>query len=445
MLLFWRTLLSGLILLPFALAFGPKMQASAVLYQMGFGVMAVFLYLGGFSVAIEQRVPTGLVALIADLLPLAIAVLSQPMLGERLSSRQWLGTGIAIAGVLLVTMDSLSIGNAPLWAYALTVGSMLIFALASVLHRGQKRHVMPVYQSLCIHSLTGAVLFGICSWGLGDGLMPPLTRGFAIGMVWLILLGTFVSYFVYYIALRLYPAAKVSAAIYLAPPVTMIWAWVLFDDPLTPIMFVGLAITLVGVFLTTTNAKPREEIAANGKFVTANPSVDLLALSTVAKTGFGQEDADVAIRWGPGGFSDGFEERLFGEKHILVASAQTAKMLGEITDLNSLADRPFLHDTNYSEWRRVIEINGADPAAFEHGIYFGDSSATVNAILHSQGIGVVRDVIARHLLDAGALVQLPFEPVDGPFSYYFICPERRVDQPRVQAFLNWLRGEAQNP
>lgn len=181
------------------------------------------------------------------------------------------------------------------------------------------------------------------------------------------------------------------------------------------------------------------------RFVAANPSVDLLTLSTVAKTGFGQEDADVAIRWGPGGYTDGYEERLFGERHILVASAQTAEELGDTPDIAALEDRPFLHDTNYSEWRAVIEVNGGDPTAFEHGAYFGDSSATVNAILYSQGIGVVRDVIARHLLASGALVQLPFKPVEGPFSYHFICPERRVEQPRVQAFLTWLRQEAQSP
>lgn len=181
------------------------------------------------------------------------------------------------------------------------------------------------------------------------------------------------------------------------------------------------------------------------RFVTANPTVDLITLSTVAKTGFGQEDADVAIRWGPGGYEDGYEERLFGEKHILVASEQTAETLRDMSDINALADRPFLHDTNYSEWRAVIEKNGGDPAAFERGAFFGDSSATVNAILYSQGIGVVRDVIARHLLVSGALVQLPFEPVKGPYSYHFICPERRVEQPRVQAFLTWLRKEAQSP
>lgn len=248
--LFWRTLLSGLILLPFALTIGPRMQWKAIVGQMWFGVMSVFLYLGGFALAIEQRVPTGLVALISDLLPLAIATLSQPVLGERLSGRQWLGTAIAVAGVLIVSIDSLSFGSAPLWAYGLTVGSMLVFALASVLHKRRRVGHMPVHQSLCIHTLTGSVLFGICALMQGD-IAPPMTQNFAIGMVWLVLIATFAAYSVYYTSLRLFPVAKVSAAIYLSPPVTVLWAWMLFSEPLTVTMFAGLAVTLVGVWMTS--------------------------------------------------------------------------------------------------------------------------------------------------------------------------------------------------
>lgn len=248
--LFWRCLLSGVILLPFAVALGPRITRRGLIDQALFGVMSVFLYLGGFALAIEQRVPTGLVALISDLLPLAIAVLSQPILGERLSVRQWLGTIIAVAGVLIVSFDSLSFGIAPVWAYALTVASMLVFALASVLHkRGSAEHI-PVHQSLCIHTLTGAVLFGICAYVQGD-VTPPLTRDFAIGMVWLVFIATFATYSVYYTSLRLFPVAKVSAAIYLSPPVTMLWAWGLFSEPLSPVIFIGLGVTLVGVWLTS--------------------------------------------------------------------------------------------------------------------------------------------------------------------------------------------------
>lgn len=142
------------------------------------------------------------------------------------------------------------IGTAPLWAYALTIGSILVFAVASVLRRGKESLNIPVHQTLCIHSLTGAVLFGIC--GLFQGsLEPPLTREFAIGMVWLVLVGTFLAYVVYYTMLRLYPVAQVSTAIYLSPPATMLWAWMLFSEPLTSAMFIGLAVTLVGVWQTS--------------------------------------------------------------------------------------------------------------------------------------------------------------------------------------------------
>ena len=251
--LFWRTLLSGLILLPFALAIGPRLRLRGVVEQMLFGVMSVFLYLGGFALAIEQRVPTGLVALISDLLPLAIAVLSQPVLGERVSARQWRGTAIAVAGVVIVSLDSLSLGTAPLWAYGLTVGSMLVFAFASVLHKLRPALRMPVHQSLCIHTLTGALLFGICAAFQGN-LAPPLTVDFTIGMVWLILIATFAAYGIYYTSLRLFPVAQVSAAIYLSPPVTMLWAWMLFAEPLTPAMFIGLAVTLLGVWMTSRSA-----------------------------------------------------------------------------------------------------------------------------------------------------------------------------------------------
>ncbi|MCE6949714.1 DMT family transporter [Cereibacter sphaeroides] len=255
LLLFWRTLLSGVILLPFALAIGPRLNLRAAAFQMAFGVMSVFLYLGGFSLAIGQRVPTGLVALISDLLPLAIAALSQPVLGERLTRRQWLGTAIAVTGVVIVSFDSLTIGTAPLWAYGLTVGSMLVFALASVLHKGRKALHLPVHQALCIQTLTGAALFGSCALLTGDSLSPPLTQDFAIGMAWLVLIATFATYSVYYTSLRLFPVAKVSAAIYLSPPVTMIWAWALFGEALTAMMFAGLSVTLLGVWMTSRDGR----------------------------------------------------------------------------------------------------------------------------------------------------------------------------------------------
>ena len=86
--LLWRSLVSGLFLLPFALALGPRLQRNDVLSQMAYGALAMSGYLGCFAFSIAQGVPTGLVALITDMLPLVVAILSWPVLGQALSGRQ---------------------------------------------------------------------------------------------------------------------------------------------------------------------------------------------------------------------------------------------------------------------------------------------------------------------------------------------------------------------
>ncbi len=245
--LFWRSLASGLILLPFALR-GPRPSRAAVLQQGLFAFLGMFLYLGGFSWAIALRVPTGLVALMADLVPLAIAGLSWPMLGQRMSPRQLLGTAIGIGGVILTSVDAVSLGTAPLFAYALPILGMVTFGLSTVL---QKRATgASILQRLCLQCLWAAAFFAPFA-ALGGGLLPPLTWVSLGGIAWLVFVATLLSWGIYYFCLRLYPPNRVAAVIYLSPPLTMIWAHFVFAEPLTLAMGAGLVITLGGVALVS--------------------------------------------------------------------------------------------------------------------------------------------------------------------------------------------------
>jgi len=254
--LFGRSAISGLLLLPVALLIGPRITGSAVLEQGVYAFLGMFCYLGGFAVAIGQGVPTGLVALMADLVPLGIAVLSAPILSQPLSPRQWLGTAVALAGVLLVSADALALGEAPAMAYALPILGMLAFALSTVV---QERHaVLPlsIPQRLCLQCLWAAVMFAPFAVASG-GLVPEITVDYALGMAWLVVLATYGGWLIYYLFLRLYPPAMVSATVYLSPPVTLLWAWALFAEPLTWVMGAGLAITLAGVALVATGRARR--------------------------------------------------------------------------------------------------------------------------------------------------------------------------------------------
>jgi drug/metabolite transporter (DMT)-like permease len=255
LILLWRSLISGLVLLPFALLMGPKIRGADVAFQMLLGALAMAGYLSGFALAISFGVPTGLVALITDMLPLAVAFLSWPILGQALTARQWIGSFIGLAGVLIASGWTVQIGDVPLWAYGLPVLGTLALALATLLQKRSRVNAMPVYQSLCIQCLSAAAIFSVLAWHEGT-VLPVLDAGFIGGILWLVFVATFAAWSLYYLALRKSSPARVTAILYLSPPVTMIWAWLMFGEPLSWAMAVGLVVSLLGILIVAKAQAP---------------------------------------------------------------------------------------------------------------------------------------------------------------------------------------------
>lgn len=256
LILLWRSLVSGLVLLPFALLMGPKLRGKDIAFQMLLGALAMAGYLSGFALAISLGVPTGLVALITDMLPLAVAFLSWPMLGQSLTGRQWIGSLIGLAGVLIASGWSLGLGNVAWWAYGLPVLGTLSLALATLLQKRSPVNAMPVYQSLCIQCLSAAAIFAVPAWREG-GVLPVMNASFIGGILWLAFIATFAAWGLYYLALRKSSPARVTAILYLSPPVTMIWAFLMFGEPLSWAMAAGLLVSLVGIVIVA-RARPAD-------------------------------------------------------------------------------------------------------------------------------------------------------------------------------------------
>ncbi len=250
LILLWRSMVSGLLLLPFAFMIGPPLRQRDVFAQALFGALGMSGYLGSFALAIGQGVPTGLVALITDMLPLLVALLSWPVLGERLTARQWLGTAIGVAGVVIASGWSIRLGDVPLWSYGLPVLGTLALSLVVLIQKRGGAGQMAVHQSLAIQCLSAAAVFALFAWVEG-GVLPVLTAPFIGGILWLVFVATFMSWGIYYLALRTQSPARVSAVLYLSPPLTMVWAWIMFAEPLSWAMITGMAVSLAGIILVT--------------------------------------------------------------------------------------------------------------------------------------------------------------------------------------------------
>lgn len=246
---FWRCVVVSLLLLPFVYRSVLNTPFLVLLRNAGVGLLAVAGYMTGVTQGIALGVPAGLVALCADLLPLGMALLAAVFLGERLVPQAWLGLIVGLLGVIWVTHGVLVLGNAPLWAYGLPMAGMLSLAVATLWQkRASAAQSMDLLPNLWLQCFVSS--FGFAAIEGSQGSLAPIpTAGFALSVLWTVGLSTFGGYGLYWICLRRSTAIRVASVLYLSPPITMLWAWAMFDEPLSWQMASGMAISAIGIWL----------------------------------------------------------------------------------------------------------------------------------------------------------------------------------------------------
>ncbi|MFP3990491.1 DMT family transporter [Streptomyces sp. E11-3] len=215
------------------------------------------VYLGSVLWSVGLGVPTGTSALIAALQPLAAGALAGPLLGERVTRRQWAGLGVGLVGVALVVRGDLGGGTTvPGWAYALPFTGMAALLAASFLERRTRTSPSPL-DALPVHCLTSALLFTAVAAATGHATAPSGT-GFWTAVAWVVLLSTVGGYGFYWLSLRRGGVTRTSALIYLTPPTTMLWAYVMFGDAPGALAIAGTLVCVIGVLTATVRAGSRQ-------------------------------------------------------------------------------------------------------------------------------------------------------------------------------------------
>ncbi len=103
--------------------------------------------------------------LVVNMVPLATPFFLLALAGERVTRREWIGTGLGIAGIGVLTLRDLELAPAHFVGDAICFGSMLLFALYLVFARRNRDlptvflYVVPLYASAALTCTVAAVLF----------------------------------------------------------------------------------------------------------------------------------------------------------------------------------------------------------------------------------------------------------------------------------------------
>jgi drug/metabolite transporter (DMT)-like permease len=197
----------------------------------------------------EQFIPSGLAAVLFATYPLFVAALAHFLLpGEQLRRGAVAGMVLGFAGVAVIFSDDLTLlgGEAVRRAALVMLVSPLVSAVASV---GVKRWgggIHPLSLSAVPMLIAGVVMGAVAL--LVERHRPVVFDVRSLGaLLYLAVIGSAVTFTVYYWLLANLPATRLALMSYLIPIVAVAVGALLFDEPLRPRLLAGSALVLAGV------------------------------------------------------------------------------------------------------------------------------------------------------------------------------------------------------
>ena len=212
------------------------------------GVLFHGLYLGGVFYSISIGMPTGIAALIVTLQPVLTNALSGPILGERVTLKQWIGVLLGFVGAALVL--GLDIGSdIPLLGLVATIVALIAITTSTIWQKKLSNNLpLPVsnfYQAL------GGCLFHILVIIFFADPYIDFTQTFIIAMSHQIFLVSFGAFTILMYLIKNNSASKTVSIFFLIPATSAFMAWLFLNENLTNLDLLGFFITTIGVYIAT--------------------------------------------------------------------------------------------------------------------------------------------------------------------------------------------------
>jgi len=216
-------------------------------------VVGGFLLLGGnASVAwAEQRVPSGLAALLIGVMPIWMVGLEWLRRGSRPSKQVVIGLLLGALGVGLLVLPQGGGNGMDLLGAAVLIMAAASWAWGSVISKSAPLPKSP-FLATSMEMLAGGLLcllVGALSGELREFSPAAVSARAALAWLYLVVFGSLVAFTAYIWLLGVTSIAKVGTYAYVNPIVAVLLGWAVLGEPVTVRTLVAAAIILLGVAL----------------------------------------------------------------------------------------------------------------------------------------------------------------------------------------------------
>ena len=212
------------------------------------GVFFHGFYLGGVFYSISIGMPTSIAALIVTLQPILTNILAVPLLGEKVTSKQWVGVLLGFFGATIVL--GIDVGKEiPQLGLIATIVALLAITLSTIWQKKISNNlslsVNNFYQAI------GGFLFHVLVIIFFAKPYIEFTKTFIIAMSHQIFLVSFGAFTILMFLIKKDSASKTVSIFFLIPATSALMAWFFLGENFTFIDLTGFLIASIGVYIAT--------------------------------------------------------------------------------------------------------------------------------------------------------------------------------------------------
>lgn len=192
-------------------------------------------------------VNAAVMALVQALNPMVIALLAGPVLGERMTRRQWAGLALGALGVALVVAPRAAESGTQLTAILLGFVGTLGLSLGTI-YFGRHGRGVPLLPATTVQIVASAALV-LAAMAVFEQPHAVWTFSAVATIGWNVFAVSIGGMALYYFMLNRGAAGRVAANFYLIPGVVAVACWLLLGEALSRLTVLGLAVASAGVWL----------------------------------------------------------------------------------------------------------------------------------------------------------------------------------------------------
>lgn len=260
----WRFALSGAILAALALVRRERWPSGRALVRLAaLGVPMFAVQFGALYTAMAAGLPAGTAALIMCSAPLVVAVVSAAAGWERLTSRQWVGIALGVAGVAVTLSDR--VGRPPSAATLVWVGVALAGLAIGTTLQSKVHHDAGPAATASVQVMAAAAVMAAWAPVAGPVSLPvhPADLG---TMAWLVVITGVGAPLLLFALIRRHGATRASALLFPVPAVTAVASWPVLGTPIGSHTVAGLAIVGVALWLARRRTGVASQVPAAARF-----------------------------------------------------------------------------------------------------------------------------------------------------------------------------------